>query len=82
MTRIIASIVALSVAAAAAAPMAAEARSKKKRAYPKPYAGQSYRAPRSTDIYVEQNADKLPMGTSEWWRQMDREGRGGQSRAN
>ena len=26
---------------------------------------------------IEHEADKLPVGSSEWWRQMDRERRGG-----
>ena len=26
---------------------------------------------------IEYQADKLPVGTNEWWRQMDREQRGG-----
>ena len=82
MKRIVATFVALSVAAAVVAPMAAEARSKKKkRTYYQPYATQGYSAPRN-EVYQEFLADKRPIGTSNWWQQMDREGRGGQSRAN
>lgn len=82
MNKIVATLVALSVAAAVAAPAAAEARAKKKRTYAKPYAGQSYSAPRNVETYQEFLADKRPIGTTNWWEQMDREGRGGQSRAN
>ncbi len=78
MNKIVAALLALSVAALAAAPMAAEAKSKKKRV--QPYAGKTYSAPRSD--YQEAIADKLPYGSSQWWAQMDREGRGGQSRPN
>ena len=82
MKKIVATFVALSMAAAVVAPMAAEARTKKKkRTYVQPYAGQSYRAPRN-EVYQEFLADKRPTGTQSWWEQMDREGRGGQSRAN
>ena len=82
MKKIVATLVALSVAAAVVAPMAAEARAKKKkRTYYQPYATQGYSAPRN-EVYQEFLADKRPVGTSSWWQQMDREGRGGQSRAN
>ena len=76
MKKIVAALIALSVAAMAAAPMAAEAKTKKKRV--KPYATQGYSAPRN-EVYQEFLADKRPVGTSSWWQQMDREGRGGQS---
>jgi len=82
MKKIVATLVALSVAAAVVAPVAAEARAKKKkRTYYQPYATQGYSAPRN-EVYQEFLADKRPVGTSSWWQQMDREGRGGQSRAN
>jgi hypothetical protein len=82
MRKIVATLVALSIAAAVAAPMAAEARTKKKkRVYHQPYAAERYTAPRN-ETYQEFLADKRPIGTSNWWQQMDREGRGGQSRAN
>jgi hypothetical protein len=82
MKKIAAILVALSFAAAVAAPMAAEAASKKKkRAYHPPYAGQIYSAPRN-ETYQEFIADKRPFGSASWWQQMDREGRGGQARAN
>ena len=82
MKKIVATLVALSVAAAVAAPMAAEARAKKKkRTYYQPYATQGYSAPRN-EVYQEFLADKRPVGTASWWQQMDREGGGGQSRAN
>jgi hypothetical protein len=81
MKKIVATLVALSVAAAVAAPMAAEARTKKKRTYNQPNATRGYTAPRN-ETYQEFLADKRPVGTSSWWEQMDREGRGGQSRAN
>jgi curli biogenesis system outer membrane secretion channel CsgG len=76
MTRIVAALVALSVAAMAAAPTAAEAKTKKKRA--QPYAAKAYAAPRN-DGYHEFIAEKHPFGSQSWWHQMDREGRGGQS---
>jgi hypothetical protein len=80
MKKFVATLIALSVAAAVAAPMAAEARTKKKkRTYYQPYATQA--APRN-EVYQEFLADKRPVGTTSWWQQMDREGRGGQSRAN
>ncbi len=79
MKKIVATIVALSFALAAAAPMAAEARGKKKRARPHPVERSQSRP---TSDYQEAIADKLPYGSSQWWSQMDREGRGGQSRAN
>ena len=82
MKKFVATLIALSVAAAVAAPMAAEARAKKKkRVYHKPYAAERYTAPRN-EVYQEYLADKRPYGTMSWWEQMDREGRGGQSRAN
>ena len=83
MKKIVATLVALSIAAAVAAPIAAEARTKKKkqRTYYQPYATQGYSAPRN-ETYQEFLADKRPMGSQSWWEQMDREGRGGQSRAN
>jgi hypothetical protein len=68
MKKIAATLVALSFAAAVAAPVAAEA-------------AQSYSAPRN-ETYQEFIAEKRPYGSASWWQQMDREGRGGQSRAN
>ena len=60
MKRIVATLVALSVAAAVVAPMAAEARAKKKkRTYYQPYATQGYSAPRN-EVYQEFLADKRP----------------------
>lgn len=82
MNKTVASLVALSVAAAIAVPAAAEARSKKKRTHVQPYTAQGYRVPRSDYRYEEFIAEKRPTGSSSWWEQMDREGRGGQSRAN
>jgi hypothetical protein len=78
MRKILSALVALTVATALAAPMAAEARTKKKKRY---YAAERYSGPRD-ESQQEYIADKLPIGTSRWWQQMDREGRGGQSRAN
>ena len=65
------------VAAAFAAPQAAETRVKKKRYYAnaKTYAAQSRKV--DDDGYYERIADKLPVGTSRWWHQMDLENRGG-----
>ena len=37
---------------------------------------------RYVERQIEYDANKLPIGTGIWWQQMDREGRGGQSRAN
>lgn len=79
MKRIVAGLLALSFATAVAAPVAAETRSKKK---PKPtYSERTERRSGGSD-YQEALADKLPIGSSQWWAQMDRESRGGQSRAN
>jgi hypothetical protein len=75
MKRIVWALVALSFTAALAAPEAAEVRVKKKRYYAKAYAAQSSRV--NASGYYEMNADKLPMGTSRWWHQMDHENRGG-----
>jgi hypothetical protein len=74
--RLLAALIALSVAAMAAAPTVAEAKTKKKRA--QPYAAKPYAAPRN-DGYQEFIAEKRPFGSESWWNQMDREGRGGQS---
>ncbi len=82
MKKTVATLVALAIAAAVAAPMAAEARTKKKRTHVQPYAGERYRAPRNDYKYEEFIAEKRQTGSSSWWQQMDREGRGGQSRAN
>ena len=75
MRKIVLVLVALSLTAALAAPAAAETRVKKKRYYAKTYAIQSSRVDRSG--YYERVAEKLPVGTSRWWHQMDFENRGG-----
>ena len=82
MKKTIATLLTLSLAAAIAAPMGAEARTKKKRTHVQPYAAQVYRAPRSDYKYEEFIAEKRRTGSSSWWEQMDREGRGGQGRPN
>ena len=33
--------------------------------------------PRTVPEQIEYQADKLPVGSSDWWQQMDRERRGG-----
>jgi hypothetical protein len=82
MYRIAAILVVLSMAAALVVPGTAEAASKKKkRAYYPSSSGQGYYAPRN-ETYQEFIADKRPFGSASWWQQMDREGRGGQARAN
>jgi hypothetical protein len=83
MKKTLASLLALMIAAALAAPAAAaEARKKKKRYHAPPHASERSERSRSTSDYQEAIADKLPFGTSQWWRQMDVEGRGGQGRPN
>jgi hypothetical protein len=75
-------VVALAVAVSAASTAVdAHSKKKKKRSYERPSAAQRYSAPRESD-YHEYIADRLPFGSKLWWEQMDREGRGGQSRAN
>jgi hypothetical protein len=61
------------LAGGTAAPAAAEkAYYAKKKKYPR------YRAYRTYGpTFTERWADKLPIGTSAWWQQMDREQRGG-----
>jgi hypothetical protein len=78
MRKIVAALIALSIAAMAA-PLATEAKTKKKRA--QPYAEKAYSAPRNGS-YQEFIAEKRPFGSESWWQQMDREGRGGQSQIN
>ena len=77
MRKIVLALVALFFAAVFAAPQAAETRVKKKRYYAnaKTYAAQSRKV--DDDGYYERIADKLPVGTSRWWHQMDFENRGG-----
>lgn len=81
----IAALTALSVLAGAALPAGAgPAReglqayevktSYKKKKYKKRYYRRSYV---DDSGYYQRWADKLPIGTSAWWQQMDREGRGG-----
>ena len=85
MRAIVSSLVAVSLVATAAAPVSAETRNKKKHTYSK-----QYRAPpadrevrrRNGSGYQEFIAEKRPFGSASWWEQMDREGRGGQSRPN
>ena len=75
MRKIVLALFALFFAAAFAAPQAAETRVKKKRYHAKTYAAQSRKV--DDDGYYERIADKLPVGTSRWWHQMDLENRGG-----
>lgn len=83
MKKLVTALVSLSIAAVVAAPSAAEARTKKKQRYHvRPYPAEQATRSRSTSDYQEAIADKLPFGTSRWWRQMDAEGRGGQGRPN
>jgi hypothetical protein len=83
MKKFVAALVTLSVAGAVAAPIAAEAHTKnKKRYHARSYPTEQSTRSRSTSDYQEAIADKLPFGTSRWWRQMDMEGRGGQGRPN
>jgi hypothetical protein len=85
MKTVVSTVVALAIAAAFVVPVPAEARTKKHRYYAK----QQYRyqvdrraSNRNVPQYQEFIAEKRPFGSSSWWEQMDREGRGGQSRAN
>jgi hypothetical protein len=75
MRTIVLSLIALSFAAAVAAPEAAETSTKKKRYHSKAYAARTSAVNGSG--YYERLADKLPVGTSRWWHQMDHENRGG-----
>ena len=79
MNKLMAALLALSVAAMVAAPMTAEAKTKKKRV--QPYAVRAYSEPQGGS-YQEFLANKRKTGTASWWEQMDREGRGGQSQRN
>ena len=81
MRKLAAVLATLVVVAIAGAHEPAEAKTKKKRVYKPPHATQGHPATRS-ETYQEFIADKRPIGTMSWWEQMDREGRGGQSRAN
>lgn len=47
----------------------------KRKKYKKRYYRRSYVD--GNGVYVQHWADKLPIGSSSWWQQMDREGRGG-----
>ena len=85
MKAIVSALVAVSLVATVAVPVAAEARSKKKHTYSKQYRG----PPADREVrqrngsgYQEFIAEKHPFGSASWWQQMDREGRGGQSRPN
>ena len=76
---VIAALTAVSVLAGAAGPASAGPSSEGIQAYEvktryvKKYKKRHYR----NGYYVQYWADKLPTGSSVWWQQMDREGRGG-----
>jgi hypothetical protein len=42
-----------------------------------PQAVQIIKQPRDVSEYIEHDASKLPFGSNEWWRQVEREQRGG-----
>ena len=85
MKAIIAALTAASVIAGASAPASAGPSSEATQGYEvktqyvtkKRYKKRYYRS--GGRVYYQQQywADKLPVGTSSWWRQMDREQRGG-----
>jgi len=78
-------MIALAVAALAfAAPTEAQSGAKKYRYSAKQQARKRVdgTANRNVPDYSEFIADSRPFGSTSWWEQMDREGRGGQSRAN
>jgi hypothetical protein len=62
----------LSLLAGLAVPADAATRAKKR------YHAPGYERSQGSD-YMERLADKLPFGSNEWWRQMDRERRGGRA---
>ena len=83
---IIAALTAVSVLAGATLPASAGPSSEgmqayevktayKKKRYKKRYYRRSYSD--GSGHYVQYWVDKLPIGTSTWWQQMDRESRGG-----
>jgi hypothetical protein len=85
MRAIVSALVAVSLVATVAVPVAAETRSKKKHTYSKQYRGppaDREARRRNGSGYQEFIAEKRPFGSASWWQQMDREGRGGQSRPN
>ena len=41
------------------------------------YVKKKYKKRRHGHYYYQYWADRLPVGTTSWWQQMDREGRGG-----
>jgi hypothetical protein len=84
MKAIVWALATLSIVAALAAPASAESRTKKKHAAKQHYGAQVYPSARSRNVpeYQEFIAEKRPFGSSSWWEQMDREGRGGQGRPN
>lgn len=83
MKAIVSTLVALSLVAACAAPDPAHARTKRKQQakHDRVQVDRGTRA-RATSDYQEFLAEKRSFGSTGWWEQMDREGRGGQSRAN
>lgn len=70
MRTVICGLLGLSLLAGLAGPADAAARAKKR------YYAPSYQQSQGSG-YTERLADKLPIGSNEWWRQMDRERRGG-----
>jgi hypothetical protein len=77
---IIAALTAVSVLAGATAPAGAGPSSEATQAYEVKtrYVKKKYKKRRYRDgYYIQYWADKLPTGSSVWWQQMDREGRGG-----
>jgi hypothetical protein len=69
MRAVLAGLVGLSLLAGLAGAADAAPRYKKYRSY----------GTQDGNGYKEHLADKLPIGSSDWWRQMDRERRGGRA---
>jgi hypothetical protein len=75
----IAAVVAVAVAALAVAADAAPARKKQQRYAAGKEKAQAVRAPRarSDQFGYDQTPEHYPVGSNQWWRAMEREGRGG-----
>ena len=88
---IIAALTAVAVLAGAAAPVSAQTytegyevkqryvkkKHRKRHRHVRVYGGEEVYYRGRIQRQPQYWADKLPTGTSDWWRQMDREGRGG-----
>ena len=81
MKALIAALTAASFVVGAAVPVSAETYREgyevKQRYKKKKHRVRHYRRTYINESQIEYRADRLPLGTGVWWRQMDREGRGG-----